>query len=131
MFHYSSLKYDTIKTIILKDVYNTEENSMLEHKSAFINDVYNEAHFYEYFKRHQKCKKSHKSTQKSSKIHIFQLWPKNQEILAPLHSIKQIWSKSDNKKWSKLYKMWVTLLQSRSYRLFKVYFKSAKKHGHQ
>ena len=24
----------------------------------------------------------------------------------------QIWSKLDNKKWSKLYKMWVTLLQS-------------------
>ena len=39
--------------------------------------------------------------------------------------MKQIWSKLDNKKWSKLYKMWVTLLQSRSYRLFKVYFKSA------
>ena len=43
-----------------------------------------------------------------------------------MHSIKQIWSKLDNKKWSKLYKMWVTLLQPRSYRLFKVYFKSAK-----
>ena len=56
---------------------------------------------------------------------------KNQKIVTLLHSIKQIWSKSDNKKWSKLYKMWVTLLQSQSYRLFKVYFKSANKRCHQ
>ena len=64
---------------------------------------------------------------KKSNTLFFNCDQKNQKILALLHSIKEIWSKSDNNKWSKLYKMWVTLLQSRSYRLFKVYFKSAKK----
>ena len=67
---------------------------------------------------------------KSSEIHFSKLWPKIQVIVTLLHSIKQVWSKSDNKKWSKLYKMWITLLWSRSYRLFKVYFKSAKKGSH-
>ena len=55
----------------------------------------------------------------------------NQLTVTLPHSIKQIWSKLDNKNWSKLYKMWVTLLQSGFYRLFKIYFKSAKMHGHQ
>ena len=30
MLHYSSVKNDTTKTIILKDVHNIEEKSMLE-----------------------------------------------------------------------------------------------------
>ena len=37
--HYSSMKYDTTKTIMSKDAHNIEENSMLEHKSPCINNV--------------------------------------------------------------------------------------------
>ena len=39
MLHYSSVKYDIIKTIILNDADNIEENSTLEHTSPSINDV--------------------------------------------------------------------------------------------
>ena len=39
MFHCSDVKYDTIKTIILKDAHNIEENSAMEHKSPSINNV--------------------------------------------------------------------------------------------
>ena len=39
MLHCSDVKYDTIKTITLKDAHNIEENSMLEHKSPSINNV--------------------------------------------------------------------------------------------
>ena len=60
---------------------------------------------------------------KPSNTLFFNCDQKIRKLLTLLHSIKQIWSKLDNKKWSKLYKMWVTLLQSRSYRVFKVYFK--------
>ena len=37
--HYSSMKYDTTKIIMLKEAHNIEENSMLEHKSPCINMV--------------------------------------------------------------------------------------------
>ena len=37
--HYSSVKYDTTKTIMSKDAHNIEENFMLEHKSLCINNV--------------------------------------------------------------------------------------------
>ena len=37
--HYSSVKYDTTKTIMSKDAHNIEKNSMLEHKSPCINNV--------------------------------------------------------------------------------------------
>ena len=39
MLHYSSVKYDNITTIILKDAYNIEENSTFEHKLPSINNV--------------------------------------------------------------------------------------------
>ena len=35
----SSVKYDTMKTIILKDAHNIDENSTLEHKSPCIHNV--------------------------------------------------------------------------------------------
>ena len=43
-----------------KDAHNIEENSMLEHKSHALTMCvlyHHEVHFYENFKRRQKCKK--------------------------------------------------------------------------
>ena len=40
MFHYSSLEYDTNNTIIPKDVHNTEDNSMMKHKSPSMGPKY-------------------------------------------------------------------------------------------
>ena len=58
----SDVKYDTIKTIILKAAHNIEENSMLEHKLQSINNVCTILSWSTFLQLLQKMSKVHKIT---------------------------------------------------------------------
>ena len=62
MLSCSDVKYDTTKTIILKDAHNIEENSMLEHKSPAFNNVCTILSWSTFLQILQKTSEVHKNT---------------------------------------------------------------------